>query len=50
MPIKILIIIKDSKNRCNKKSELNNSIYIDKATAGDKMLKNAQIFKGAISR
>jgi hypothetical protein len=41
IPIKILITTKDSKNHRNKESKLNNSIYISRATAGDKTLKNA---------
>jgi hypothetical protein len=35
------IITKDSKNYRNKESELNNSIYISRAIAGDKILKDA---------
>jgi hypothetical protein len=34
------IITKDSENRCNKESKLNNSIYISRAIVGDKTLKN----------
>jgi len=41
MLIEMLIAIKDSENRLNKESELNNSVYINKATAGDKTLKDA---------
>ena len=41
MPIEILIAIKDSKNRLNEESELDDSVYINKATAGDKTLKDA---------
>jgi hypothetical protein len=37
----ILITTKDSKNRHNKESELNNSIYINRAMTGDKTLKDA---------
>jgi hypothetical protein len=37
----MLIITKDSKNRCNKESKLNNSIYINKAIIRDKKLKDA---------
>jgi hypothetical protein len=44
------IATKDSKNRRNKESELNNSVYISRAMAGDKKLKDAQIFKGVASR
>jgi hypothetical protein len=39
----------NSKNRCNKEGELNNSVYISRTAVGDKTLKNAQIFKGAAS-
>jgi hypothetical protein len=46
----IPIATNNSKNRRNEKGELDNSIYISRATAGDKILKNAQIFEGAASR
>jgi hypothetical protein len=38
---KILIATKDSKNHYNKESELDNSIYINRAAIGDKTLKDA---------
>jgi hypothetical protein len=41
IPIKILITINNSENRYNKESELNNNIYINKAIAGEKILKDA---------
>jgi hypothetical protein len=50
MPIEMLIATKDSENRPNEESELDDSIYISRAAAGDKTLKDAQIFKGAASR
>jgi hypothetical protein len=37
----ILIATNNSENRRNKEGELNNSIYISRAMAGDKILKNA---------
>jgi hypothetical protein len=46
----ILIATNNSENRRNEEGELNNSIYISRGAAGDKTLKNAQIFKGAASR
>jgi hypothetical protein len=36
----IPITTKDSENRHNEESELDNSIYIGRATAGDKTLKD----------
>jgi hypothetical protein len=50
MPIEMLIATKDSKNRRNNESELDDSVYISRAAAGDKTLKDAQIFKGTTSR
>jgi hypothetical protein len=41
IPIKMLITTNNSENRCNKESELNNSVYISKAIAGEKILKDA---------
>jgi hypothetical protein len=38
---KILIITKNSKNYYNKKSKLNNSIYISRTIIKDKILKDA---------
>jgi hypothetical protein len=46
----MLIATNNSKNRRNEEGKLDNSIHISKATAGDKTLKNAQIFEGAASR
>jgi hypothetical protein len=37
----MLIATKDSENRRNEESELNNSIYVNRATTGDKTLKDA---------
>jgi hypothetical protein len=45
----MLIATNDSENRRNEEGELNNSVYISRAAAGDKTLKNAEIFKGAAS-
>ena len=50
MPIEMPIATKDSENHRNEESELNDSVYINRATAGDETLKDAQIFKGAASR
>jgi hypothetical protein len=50
MPIEILIATNNSENCHNKESELNDSVYISRATAGEKTLKDAQIFEGANSR
>jgi hypothetical protein len=41
IPIKMPIAINNNKNRHNKESELNNGVYIDRATAGEKTLKDA---------
>ena len=41
IPIKMLITTNNSENRCNKESELNNSVYVSRAAARDKTLKNA---------
>jgi len=41
MLIEMLIATKDSKNRYNKESKLNNSIYVSRAIAGNKTLKDA---------
>jgi len=41
MPIEILIATKDSENRRNKESKLNNSVYVNRAAVGDKTLKDA---------
>jgi hypothetical protein len=41
MPIEMLIATKVSENRHNEEGELNNSVYISKAMAGDKTLKDA---------
>jgi len=49
MFIKIPITTKNSKNRFNKKNKLNNSIYISRTIAKDKILKNIQIFKNTTS-
>ena len=35
------IAINNNKNRYNKESELNNGVYINRATAGEKTLKDA---------
>ena len=48
--IEMLIATNDSENRRNEESELNDGIYIGKAAAGEKTLKDAQIYKGAASR
>jgi hypothetical protein len=45
----ILIATNNSENCHNKEGELNNSIYINRVIAGDKILKNTYIFKGIIS-
>jgi len=37
----MLIATNNSKNRRNKEGKLNNSVYVSKAIAGDKTLKNA---------
>jgi hypothetical protein len=37
----MLIATNDSENRRNEEGELNNSVYVSRATAGDKTLKNA---------
>jgi hypothetical protein len=37
----MLIAINNSENRYNKESKLNNSVYVNRGTAGDKTLKNA---------
>ena len=37
----MLIATNNSKNRRNEEGEVNNSIYVSKAIAGDKILKNA---------
>jgi hypothetical protein len=50
MPIEMLIATKDSENRRNEESELNDSVYVSRATVGDETLKDAQIFEGAASR
>jgi hypothetical protein len=46
----MLIATNNSKNRRNKEGKLNNYIHISRVAAGDKILKNAQIFKGATFR
>jgi hypothetical protein len=50
IPIEMPIATNNSENRRNEEGELNNSIYVNKAAAGDKTLKDAQIFEGAASR
>jgi hypothetical protein len=50
MPIEMLIATKDSRNRRNEESELNNGLYVSRAAVGDKTLKDAQIFEDAASR
>jgi len=37
----MLIATNNSKNRCNEEGELNNSVHVSRAIAGDKTLKNA---------
>jgi len=37
----MLIATNNSENRRNKEGELNNSVYVNKAIARDKILKNA---------
>jgi hypothetical protein len=49
MSIKIPIATNGSENRRNE-GELNASVYVGRAAAGDKTLKDAQIFEGAASR
>jgi hypothetical protein len=44
------IAINDSENRRNEEGKLDNNIYVSRDTAGDKILKNAQIFEDAASR
>jgi hypothetical protein len=46
----MLIATNNSENRRNEEGKLDNSVYVNKAIAGDKTLKNAEIFKGATSR
>lgn len=50
MPIEMPIATKDSGNRRNEESELDNGLYVGRAAVGDKTLKDAQIFEGAASR
>jgi hypothetical protein len=50
MPIEMPIATNNSENRRNEESELDNSVYISRAAAGEKTLKDAQIFEGAASR
>ena len=45
----MLITINNSENRYNEESKLDNSIYINRITIRDKILKDIQIFKGIIS-
>jgi hypothetical protein len=49
MPIEMPIATKDSENRPNEESELDDSVYVSRAAAGDERLKDAQIFEGAAS-
>jgi hypothetical protein len=41
MLIEMLIATNNSKNRRNEESKLDNSVYVNKATAGEKTLKDA---------
>jgi hypothetical protein len=50
MPIEMPIATNDSENRRNEESELDDSVYVGRAAAGEKTLKGAQIFEGAASR
>jgi hypothetical protein len=50
MPIEMPIATNDSENRRNEEGELDDSVYVGRAAAGDKTLKDAQIFEGAASR
>lgn len=44
------IATNDSENRRNEEGELDDSVYVGRAAAGDETLKDAQIFEGAASR
>jgi hypothetical protein len=50
MPIEIPIATNDRENRHNEEGELDDSVYVGRAAAGDKTLKDAQIFESAASR